>query len=68
MKVEPPRTAYDCWLIAQGEGGPELKRRYRQHELLVQYGFLVPKEDDGVSPRYACGWDPEPSRRAIDAI
>jgi hypothetical protein len=66
--TEPPRTAYDCWLIARREGGSEHRQRWRYHELLVQYGFLIPKEDDGRTPRFACGWDPDASRRVIDAI
>jgi hypothetical protein len=35
---------------------------------MVQYGFLIPKEDDGRTPRFACGWDPDAQRRLNDAI
>ena len=67
-KKEPPNTAYDCWLIAEDEGGSQEDRRLRYHQLMVQYGFLIPKDANGDGPRFACGWDPDPSRRTSDAI
>jgi hypothetical protein len=64
----PPRTAYACWLIAEQEGGGETRRRLRYHDLMVQYGFLIETEEAETGPRFACGWDPDPSRRALGTI
>jgi hypothetical protein len=65
------RSAYSCWVKAfEDEGHPQhhTTRMIVYHDLLVKYGHLIPKVENDGGPRYACGWDPDPNRRAPGAV